>query len=328
MRRRWLILPALVLAGCPSLDGFTGTGKSDASTPSGKGFLSLENAARLCSRVQTCPHLGFSLSFSLLLPIDGTTYSTCIDLLSAPVPSTHLGIDQQSKALKCAAEATNCLTAGACLPYEYMDPADPRCQGSDGGVDGDCSPDKKSVYECNFNRVTHCDSPYFYPGSTCLLNSTGQYRCAASQTCTTTESVCTGSVVSFCTDGNLSYGEDCAYWGSTCGKDQASGNQDCILNGLTPFCSTNAVQCVGDRVRACVGGFYGEIDCAAVGGKCNAKPTAHCTRPPLACDLGDQQIDTCAGDGIKLCVGSKPQTFDCTSIGMTCQSGAQGAYCG
>lgn len=333
MRRAFVVAPlavALAVVACPSLDGFTDHVKdpTDASA-SGGGFLSLEDAAKLCGKVQTCRNLGYSIGYSLLIPVQTSNFSTCVDILSAPLPKSQLGVTQQAASLACAASAANCPTAAACLPYEFIDLDDPRCGGLDGGANGDCSPDKKAVYACTSQLITHCDHPYFYPGSTCLVDSSGVHRCAASQTCTSTAGECNGSIVTYCGSvSNFAYGEDCSYWGASCGTDQASGVQDCVLNGLTPFCNQDSVQCVGDRVRSCYGGFFSEIDCAALGGKCDPDPVAHCSRAPNACKVTDPTVNVCDGDSISLCVGSKSLSFDCKSIGLSCVVDPKGNYCG
>ena len=61
MRRGAWVLGALLLGGCPSLDGFSGKESSDGG-PGGSGYLSLNDAARLCSQLQTCPQLGYSIA--------------------------------------------------------------------------------------------------------------------------------------------------------------------------------------------------------------------------------------------------------------------------
>lgn len=329
MKKALLFLP-LVLLGCPSLDGFTGKSENGASDagPKGKGFLSLEEAARLCSKVQTCPTLGYSVGYSLLVPINTKSYSACIDVLTAPLPSTQVGVAQQAQSLSCAAKASSCPVAAACLPYEYVESNDPRCQGADGGANGNCAPDGKAVYDCFYKRVIHCDHPYFYPGSTCLADSNGVYQCAAAQTCSGGATTCKGNIVTFCSTGNVAYGTDCAFWGASCGKNQATGGQDCVLNGITPTCATDSVQCVSNRVRTCFGKFFSEIDCVALGGTCASDPIPHCTLPSDKCQQTDAAVATCTGDSIQLCVAGKSQVFDCTSIGMKCLVGLKGGYCG
>lgn len=319
---------AFATSACPSLDGFTGKADEGDASASG-GYLSFADAVRLCSKVQTCRNLGYSIGYSLLIPANTSNFSHCVDILSSPLPEAQLGLAQQSSSLLCAAEATSCPAAAACLPYEFIDQNDPRCSGLDGGANGNCSPDKTAVYDCSALRITHCSHPYFYPGSTCLQDSGGVHRCAAAESCTATAAACKGSIVTYCgAVSNFAYGEDCSYWGASCGLDQSGGVQDCILNGLTPFCNQDAVQCIGDRVRSCFGGFFSELDCASLGGKCDPAPIAHCTRPPDACKIGDPKFNVCEGDGIALCVGSKSLKFDCKKVGLGCVSDPMGAYCG
>jgi len=345
MRRALWLLPALALGGCPSLDGFTGAEPGDAST-SGTGYLTMDEAAKLCSLVSTCSNLGYSIAFSLLIPLEDVSYGMCVDRLAGPLPPGRIGVSQQAQALRCAAKATSCATAAACFPYEFVEPGDPRCQGFDAGgptdAGGDagasdaaapttsaCSPDKKSIYECKFNQILHCDNAYFYPGSSCLLDSTGVYRCAVSQACTATQTSCSGNVVLYCgAVSNFAYGDDCAFWGAACGEDQASGVQDCIVNGLTPFCTKDEVQCVSNRLRTCSGGFFSEYDCPALGGTCQPLPTPHCTVASPACKHDDPDIGKCTGTSLALCVGGKRKTLDCASLSLSCKDGALGGYCG
>ena len=346
MRRGAWVLGALLLGGCPSLDGFSGKESSDGG-PGGSGYLSLNDAARLCSQLQTCPQLGYSIAFSLLIPLEKIGYSVCVDRLAGPLPPGRPGVSQQAQSLSCAAQATSCATAAACFPYEFIEATDPRCQGLDGGTDGgtdggpdagggggsattsSCSPDKKSVYECKFKQILHCDHPYFYPGSTCLLDSTGVPRCAVAASCTASETTCSGNVVLYCgAVSNFAYGDDCSFWGATCGKDQSAGVQDCILNGLTPFCSEDSVQCISNRLRTCSGGFFSEYDCGALGGKCELAPTPHCAPASPACTHSDPDVGKCTGSQLKLCIAGQPKSLDCASLGLACKEGAFGGYCG
>ncbi len=337
MRRAVWFLPVLLLGGCPSLDGFAGKQAGDAG-PSGTGYLSFEDAARLCSQIETCPKLGHSITYSLLIPLQQIGYSVCVDRLSGPLPPGRPGISQQAQSLACAAKASSCATAAACFPYEFIQPADPRCQGLDGGADGGadggttasaCSADGKSIYVCQFNQILHCDHPYFYPGSSCLLDSTGVHRCAVATSCTATETHCSGNVVLYCgAVSNFAYGDDCSFWGATCGNDQSAGVQDCILNGLTPFCTDDSVQCVSNRLRTCSGGFFSEYDCPALGATCEPSPTPHCAPAAAQCKHEDPDIGKCSGNTLKLCVSGKPKTLDCSSLGLSCKPGALGDHCG
>ncbi len=336
MRIPGAILATLLLAGCPSLDGFVGpekdAGKQDAGDagPTGKGFLSIADAARLCSKLQTCPNLPYSLGFSLLLPVESKTFSTCVDVLATPLPPNRFGMAQQVQALTCVMQAADCAAAGGCLPYERIASSDPRCQPVDGGsATIACSADEQSIYDCANPFVTHCDHGHF-GGASCMQENS-QPRCVASTSCNLSSvGACSGTIVSWC-DATSMYMHklDCAYWGASCGTDQPSGLQDCVLNGLTPFCSPpDGATCINDRVRACYGGYFGEIDCAALGGKCDPYPTAHCGWPSEVCKQTDAALNVCTGDNIELCVTGNRVTLDCTSLGLKCLPGPNGAYCG
>lgn len=334
MKRALWALPALLLAGCPSLDGFTGKQAADGG-PSGSGYLSLGEAVKLCSQLQICPKLGDSIVFSLLIPLQDVAFPICVDRLTGPLPPGRPGVAQQAQSLSCAAKATSCATAAGCFPYESVQPSDPRCQGFDGGTTdggtatGACSPDGKSVYNCQYNQIVHCDHPYFYPGSTCLVDPTGVPRCAVAQSCTATQTTCSGSVVQYCgAVSNFVYGEDCSFWGATCGNDQSANVQDCILNGLTPFCSTDDVQCISNRLRTCSGGFFSEYDCLALGGTCESAPAPHCVLAGPKCKHGDPNLDKCSGNQLPVCLAGQPKTLDCTSFGLACKPGPYGDYCG
>jgi hypothetical protein len=332
MRLGGAMVTALLLAGCPSLDGFAGAQKDAGKVDSGparKGFLSVADAARLCSNLQSCLPLGYSIGFSLLIPMDSKTYSTCVDVLAGPLPPNRFGESEQVATLTCVAQAADCAAAGKCLPYETILPGDSRCPAVDGGLTDGCSPDGKAVYKCTTGLITHCDHPHF-AGSSCVLDPNGEARCAADTSCTLAAPICSGSVGSLCGLDNYTYKTDCAYWGASCGPDQASGYQDCNLNGFVPYCSPDSVQCINDRVRACYGGFFGEVDCLALGGICDPYPTAHCARSTDACKQTDADLNVCTGDEIQLCVAGERLTLDCTSVGLKCRPGpsANSGYCG
>lgn len=326
MRLLALLPLGFVAVACPSLDGFSGKTPSEGGTGVSGGFLSLTDAARVCSKVKTCFKLGYSIGFSLLIPMDAKTYSTCVDVLASPLPPGRFGLAQQVATLKCVAEAADCSAAGLCLPYESISSTDPRCQGEAGTVKA-CSPDNAAIYNCSTAFITHCDHEHFAGGS-CMASSSGDAECAAAPTCTQSASFCTGDVVEICMPSGFAFKVDCRFWGQTCGKDQGGGPNDCVLNGITPQCANDDVVCVADRVRACYGGYYGEIDCLAGGAKCDAWPTAHCARPDDACTQTDLGINTCNGDAIELCVAGKRMSFDCASIGLACVPNVNSAYCG
>lgn len=333
---------ALVLAtACPSLDGFSGKqvdpGVVDSGVDSGdsgqpaKGFLSLVEAAQVCSYVLSCPNLQSSISSSLLLPVDGTSYSACIDQLAGPVPPDHPGVVAQSKQLQCVATATNCLEAAACMSLEDISPGDQRCQATDGGTGVGCSPDSKSVYHCEANYILHCNNAYYGSGSSCLspANDGGtEYWCAVSQTCSGSSS-CVGGILSYCAINDQGFSIDCGVKGQTCGVDQQSGLHECLVNGRIPSCSTRETICKNDKVIVCDGLYFGELDCTTLGGVCDPRPSAHCAKVGDACEQDDTTLNVCDGDSISLCLTGQPLTFDCTSLNMKCVpgNGTSSAHC-
>lgn len=339
MRRAGALLAATLLLGCPSLDGFAGGDKAEAGV-SGGGFLSLADAARVCSKVVTCPELDYAIGFSLLLPMEPTTFSTCVDVLAGPLPPGRSGKAEQTESLTCVAKATNCAAAAACLPYEFPLPGDPRCQlgtgGADAGADGGggssnpsrCSGDGKSVLHCGYDMIVHCGHGHFGESS-CVVDSNDVPRCVAATTCTVNAPMCSSTTSMWCDAvDKFTYETNCGYWGAGCGADQATGSYFCLVNGAIPECSTDGVQCVSGRVRACYGGYFGDIDCPVMGSTCNPYPMPHCSPPSAACKQTDSDLNVCQGSQLALCVGGKRQTLDCASIGLGCAQGPSSGYCG
>jgi hypothetical protein len=332
-------LAVALATACPSLDGFTGNevdsgvveaGLPDSGDPA-KGFLSVAEAAQVCSYVFSCPNLQSTIVASLLLPVDGTSYSACIDQLAGPVPGNHPGIVAQSKQLQCIAAATNCPQAAACMGLEVISAGDPRCQVTDGGTGVSCSPDNKSVYHCDGKYILHCDNAYYGSGSSCL--STGpdggvEYWCAVSPNCSGFSS-CVGGILSYCAINGQGFSIDCGVKGHDCGMDSKSGLRDCVLGKAAPTCTTAGTVCQNDKVVVCDGIYYGELDCTALGGVCDGRPSPHCAQASDSCQQDDANLNQCDGDSISLCVAGKPQTFDCASLNMKCvpESAPVSAHC-
>lgn len=344
LHRAWAGLAFVLATGCPSLDGFTGRELTDAGTPdsptesgppdsgpAGKGYLSLDDAARFCTYVFTCPKLPDTINDSLSVPIDVHSYSACIDELASPLPSNHPGTLAQSKQLACGALATNCAEANACLGVEDISAGDPRCQATEAGTGAACSPDGRSVYRCDANFVLHCDNAFYHPGSTCSPVSTDagmEYWCAVAQACTG-DPTCSGSIESFCDALGETVSLDCAVKGQNCGVDVNSSLFGCILGDTVPTCTVRGTTCNGDKIHICDGFGFSEIDCAALGGVCSVQPSPHCAKSSDACNQTDANLNACTGDSISLCVAGAPEALDCTSLGMKCvaASGSQSAHC-
>jgi hypothetical protein len=341
----WLVAVAplvVLIAGCPSLDGFVGDGgtdvtttdATDAASPSG-GFVALSDAIAYCSKALTCANLAKSTVISLDLPIDGTNFAACVSWLTSTLPSDRVGVTKAQKALQCAAQATSCSAASACRWFEMIDPGDPRCVGYTGGSFGQCSPNLTSTLECNYDFIAHCDDPFNYSGSSCLKGNTGYYFCAVSSGLCSGDAgasaTCSGSYNTYCQDGFL-VGYDCEVQGMTCGKDPITQQYGCLSNGKSKTCNAaGTMTCAGTTVDVCDGITTSEINCGTLGATCSTagNNVPRCVLPNETCSPYDASSNVCTGDVISLCIDGQPNSFDCSSAGMHCvaASGKVGAHC-
>ncbi len=334
MRRLLVVLFAPLALGCPSLDGFVGDGGAESIADVAQndggfgGFLSLEDAARFCTKALTCPYLKDSTEVSIEIPVDAANYAACVSWLAGPLPPDRIGLPQATKALSCAASATSCTAADGCMWFEFIDSTDPRCFGITTSA---CSTDKKSFYECSTGFgaafIAHCDNPFNYASSACI--SSGSTFCAVSGgLCSDPDAAapppCNGSFYTYCANGLL-VGYDCNAQGMTC---SAAG---CLSNGVLKPCGTvGDITCQGDTVDVCNGQLTSEFNCASMGATCDGSGLVpRCALPQDTCSPYDTNANVCTGDSISLCIGGQPTTFDCASIGMHCASasGKLSAHC-
>src|SRR5215471_6060697 len=150
-------------------------------------YLSLDEAARLCSRLMTCPEpdLVQTVILAVNVPLDPNNFSLCMTWAAGRIPKNHIGIEKQRGILKCAADATSCAAVGACSSEELYPNGDPRCASYPDGGDVDsgavhCIDMGTSVERCDIppGDALHCNNPYFV-GSTCLLGDDDTLWCAA-----------------------------------------------------------------------------------------------------------------------------------------------------
>ncbi|HEY6459703.1 MAG TPA: hypothetical protein VIY73_06110, partial [Polyangiaceae bacterium] len=148
---------------------------SDApeAAPPPPGYLSLADAARVCTLVFSCPDLASSVLASVAVPVDPVNYSLCVHWLAAPMPTDRVGFAVQSQTFACMAQGGSCAGAGSCLSLENIEPNDPRC--GDAGADAaeHCGDDGGTVFRCADGYLLHCGSAYYAPGSTCTVGSDG-----------------------------------------------------------------------------------------------------------------------------------------------------------
>jgi hypothetical protein len=297
------------------------------------GYVSLAEAARVCSLVFECPLLASSVLASLAVPVDPTNYSLCVHWLAAPVPPDRVGFAVQAQAFACMAQGGTCAGAGSCLSLENVASTDPRC--SDAGADAGehCAEDGGAVYRCAQGYLLHCGSAYYGPGSQCLVGQDGTHWCAIGQNCSVQPS-CIGTLLEYCgQSNNLTESVNCSYDGYTCdvATNEDSGTPGCNTGHVVKACSSAGTSCSGDVVEVCDGYDDSEFDCAAVGGTCSAKAgPALCVHADDACSPFDSDVNVCSGSTLALCVGGKKEALDCASLGMTCipGAGAESGHCG
>jgi predicted small metal-binding protein len=346
-RARWLGLVAFVSAACAvsmgactvfdglsadTTDGGTTQDAGDSGTKEGgdagpvpAGFLSLEDAARFCTNAIKCPYLGGSTVGSVDIPIDGLNYTSCINWLTGPLPPDRLGVAEARVALTCAARATTCQAAGACMWYELVDPNDTRCKGYDGGANRQCAEDGGAVYACSGGVIFHCQDPYFPPGSTCIQGVDKVRWCALAKNCAI-QTQCQGGYLEFCgANSNVLEGYSCTTEGMTCGFDTASSTTDCLTNGVAKPCTTTGIACAGNLVSVCDGAYTTLFNCGALGGTCDGLGLPRCKLPNETCTPQDPSVNKCNGNVISLCVAGQPTSLDCTKLGMKCAPAANGA---
>jgi hypothetical protein len=336
-------LAGSLLAGfssCTTFDGLsaararpeTGAGGSivpaDAADSGGGpgGYLSLQDAVRVCALAFTCPKLPRSIIESVSVPIDSSNFAVCVDWLAGPIDPGHVGIVTQASVLKCIAASGSCAEAGRCTAFEYFGKDDPRCL--DGGPPDAtdwtaCAEDGGTLLYCSTkyydNLAVHCTGVNFDNRSRCLEGKDGQLACAIDETCP--GPTCEGT---FFYDTCSSYADlhvrfNCSAGGRTCGQDDA-GYIGCITGEQFEQCSLYAIKCADSRVRVCDGAYQAYYDCAALGGTCAENGAmAHCSRPGDSCDPADFTKIVCEGDTLQLCVGGAPVAFDCSSVGLACK---------
>lgn len=307
------------------------------SGPVVPGFLSLDDAARVCSRAFECPQLARSITLSSGVPVDNLNYSLCMSWLGGPIPTTRVGFALQAQMLACVAKSSTCTEAGGCVLQELLEPGDPRCTPIDAGPDGSvlppiqCTDNDTAVLRCmgGVPDVLHCSTAYFGPGSSCLKDTNGAFWCATSTECSGGDS-CVGSLLSYCGSGGLRFGINCAAIGNSCGTDPVEQLLNCLTEGEVRNCdNSGGLMCAGDVLEVCSGSIS-LYNCADLGGTCITTPGTICARPDDECTPFDLDINACTGSSISLCVGGRRVAFDCGAIGLGCVSadGSTPAQCG
>jgi hypothetical protein len=299
------------------------------------GYLSITDAARVCSLIFQCPALASSVLTSVAVPVDPINYSLCVHWLAGPIPTDRVGFAVQSQTFSCMAQGATCPAAGTCLSLENLDTGDPRCVGVDSGTGGlgVCGDDAGTVFHCESGYLLHCGSAFYAPTSKCMVGADGEHWCTTGTCNPDTASLCEGTLLEYCGAGdNLQQGVNCAYDGYTCdvASNDDSGSPGCNTGTLEKFCSSAGTSCSGAVVEVCDGEDISEFDCATLGGTCSVKGgSALCVRPDDQCSPFDADVNVCTGSQVALCVGGRKQSFDCATLGMGCiPGGAESGHCG
>ncbi len=312
---------------------------SCAPVDSPQALATFADAARVCALVQKCSQLNLSLIFSDGIPADPFSYSMCLQWMAGQVPQSRVGLPLQRATIACIARAEQegganvCATAGACLGYEAIAPADPRC--GDGGVTSMCL-GATDVLRCDYLTIYHCALPDFGPNMKCMKGSDGQYNCGSGTCGNMGVSQCLGDLLDGC---DTSYGlisdVNCASVGQHCGTDPTNQNGIVCLTepGKFQTCNTaGAILCDAGKVEVCADGAYSEWDCTSLGETCTmAGGGARCASSHGgSCTPYDPDVDVCNGSVITACVDGAHVCFDCASIGLACSTGegGPGGRCG
>jgi hypothetical protein len=293
-------------------------------------YLSLEDAARLCSLAYRCPELPSTLTSATGIPLDPQNYSDCMTWLAGPIPPTRIGFQLQATVLACMANAATCQAASSCGLIETILPGDPRCADAGPDASDRCDDNGATVIRCNGRIALHCGNPYYGQGSTCLTgDEPGSYWCSTGENCTISAS-CLGSVLDYCGTDTLRNSINCAAIGTACAFDTDAGLHDCLTEGIFQPCETLSSGCKGDAVEVCNGDRKSLFNCKDINGTCvNPQGTARCTRPDDRCTPFDLDVNLCNGSTFHLCIGGKPVDFDCAAVGLSCKpsAGAVPAQC-
>ena len=324
-------LPDTTFADVPVKETAPPEAAPEAAPP--PGYLSIADAARVCTLVFACPGLASSVLASVAVPLDPVNYSLCVHWLSAPMPPDRVGFAVQMQTFACMAKGGTCAGAGSCLSLENVEPGDPRCVDAGADAAEHCGDDGGTVFRCGAGYLLHCGSAYYAPGSKCTVGSDGSHWCAIGTNCSVTAS-CIGTLFDYCgSPSNLHESVNCAYDGYTCdlASNDDSGLPNCNTGTLYESCSVGGATCAGTTVDVCDGYQVSEFDCAAIGQACTAKSgPAICAGATDACTPFDGDVNVCSGTTLSLCVGGQKQQIDCASLGLTCVAGvgAQSGHCG
>lgn len=323
-------------AGGEAAEGGGGGSGLSCTVDSPRCLLPPLEAARLCSLVAGCDRLAASVMLSTGLPLStldangdviAFNYSSCMDWLTRRLEPSHAGFETTRAVFNCLAATTTCTEAAACLTYESLGPADPRCEGARAKR---CM--GSSLVDCEQRLVSHCDELGFSVTTECAEGAQGAV-CRV-ESCAAPGIVCEENPPGVfyaiaCTEGGDEIATSCTAHGLSC--TEPSGCADPA--GSPAPCEPPFSQSCGGAARAALcaapviqsGLRTVPIDCGAAGDECVEEAlSARCAHPGASCSPYDAGINVCAVDApnlIALCLEGEKTSFDCASLGMKCVNG-------
>lgn len=319
-----------------SSDDASTEGATDAAALDARfapGLLSLGEAAQLCSIIARCDDLGAAITAALRIPVYEPSYSLCLTELSTSFEPKRPGKDATRQYLKEITAAPSCEAARAMLALEAVPAGDPRCTYDGGGPRAECL-DPLTAITCEGpglrGRIRHCGKPNHTAGETCVTFD-GGVDCALAQGCA--DPACIGPILSTCRPSDkqrlFRTSTDCNMLGMQCfvGPD---GNIGCSTDEVATRARSDGflgAECDGTKRITASEFYFGETDCAALGGTCiSGAVSATCAFPDDECSPFAATADTCAGTVFRGCVAGKKTSFDCASIGKSCVLASKGGF--
>jgi hypothetical protein len=266
-------------------------------------YIGDDKAARLCSRVFACPNLGASIAMSLGVPVSDTNFSQCVTWINGPIAPNRRGFAYQEEILKCAAEASSCADAAACLPLEKIAANASACSDQT----SKCI-DSATAVDCSSLVVSRCDTEGFFPGSACATGS-GEAACVSGTCNTPGDATCDDDTLATCGPAGVTRAP-CAVAGLTC----AENAQGASCAGAGACTKAGASVCAGNVVHACDGATLSTFDCGVIGMSCIEPGTdaASCAPLDAECTPFSDTVNICSGNKeLTGCVGGKVVTIGC-----------------
>jgi hypothetical protein len=303
---------AVDASGDAGVAGDAGVGSGlDAALDAGPPhYLSLDEAARVCSLIAVCPHLAYQVLILLAIDAPADNYSLCMEWLAGPLPPSHIGIDAQRSVLSCLAQASRCEETYRCEWYYAPQPGSPLWTDAGTRCEGEALFDYSDPAQL---WVTNCASAFYADAGTCLSTEDGGLTCALPGCApdVTADGVCRHNVQYKCESGVTNI-VNCEISGANC----VGGG--CMYTS----CDVEGSSCSSNDVIACDGTLGATFNCDDLGATCDEiGGHARCSLPREQCSSFDLNANTCSQNTLSICVGGKSIAYDCTRVGAGCADG-------